>query len=130
MGVNFLTLLQWVRKAVALLPLPEWTSAESARVWVLQKLVPLLEEVAETTSSDVDNKLVAGLQTLASNVDTWTTFYELVIDFVTLVDAGATVDAKHPMVQKLSDDTKIDPSVIIMLIQLAIQVIEWWKNRK
>ena len=123
--IKLTDLIKWIRLLLPLLSLPDWKNAEDTRQWVL-RLLGAADEMADETSTSVDDQAVEALMAIAGNVDAWETLHGLLLDLVT-DDAGNLENDNR--ITLLADDAKIDPAVILVIIQAVMQIIQWWKSR-
>ncbi len=119
-----------LEKLLAVLPyllpvftLPDWKVSESVRLWAM-KLTDLLDILAEMTDTVLDDKAVDWLNTLVADDESWFTIYGLFFD---AIDSGATLEEAR--VKAAADKVDLDPTVLIMLVELALQIWSWWKKR-
>lgn len=111
---------------LGLLPLPTWSDSEATRVWAL-KALGFADELAEKTATEIDDMAVNALQVLAENQTAWASLHALIMDLFG-EDAGV-VSEDDPRVVKAADDSKIDPSIIVLIINAIMELFRWWRNR-
>ena len=128
MAFPFLRVLSWVRRVLGILPFPEWVDVEAVRRWVV-KVLDLLDELADETASQVDDKVVAALRRIVEDVETWNMFYALIVDLVGEGKSGMEVLAKDGRVNEVANKAGIDLSVFQFLLDTILEFIEWFKNR-
>ena len=129
MAFSLLLVIQWVRRVLSVFPLPDWTVSETVRLWAVAKLIPVLKEMAADTTTGVDDKIVAGLETFAADAKSWNSFYGLIVDLINNFGTEAVPGENDPTVLKLADDAKIDPAIIVAIITAVMELIKWWRDR-
>ena len=81
MAFRLIKILSWVRRILSVLPFPEWVDVEAVRLWVI-RVLNLLDEFADETASQMDDKAVAAVRRIAADVETWNVFYALIVALV------------------------------------------------
>lgn len=122
-GLSLEKLLTVLPYLLPVLTLPDWKVSESVRLWAM-KLTDLLDILAEMTDTVLDDKAVDWLNTLVTDDESWFTIYGLFFD---AIDSGATLEEAR--VKAAADKVDLDPTVLIMLVELALQIWSWWKKR-
>ena len=125
--MSFLTLIKWVRKFMTLLPLPDWQDAEDLRLWVLETTV-VLDEMADHTDTQIDDQAVEALRDLATNQEAWAALHAIVLDLVAMDEDGGNL-VGDSRVATLAAEVDMSPTVIILLINAALELISWWRSR-
>lgn len=125
---KILDLIQWIKKLTPFLPLlqfPNWENSEDVRQWAI-KALGVLDDYAAETETKIDDALVDFGQLVTSDAETWGTLYSLIWDVI----AGDTggIEGDH-RITALADDTKIDPAIIVLIINAVIELIKWWQDR-
>ena len=105
--------------------LPDWENAEDVRQFVL-KILGYLEDLAESTTTQIDDMVVDGLKRFTADQEIWLLFYGLLIDLFNGEEEGS---AGSPRVVALADEVGIDPATIILIITTVINAIRWWRKR-
>ena len=106
--------------------LPDWSDPEAVRQFVI-KILGYLDDLAESTSTQIDDMVVDGLQKFTANQELWLLFYGLVLD---LFNGEEAVSPGNARVVALADEAKIDPAVIILIINAVMELIKWWRDRR
>ena len=106
--------------------LPDWNNPEAVRQFVI-KILGYLDDLAESTSTQIDDAIVDGLQKFTANQEMWILFYGLVLD---LFNGEESVSPGNARVVALADEAKIDPAVIILIINAVMELIKWWRDRR
>lgn len=105
--------------------LPPATSEEAAfRNWC-GELAKALEVLANMTHASADDPAVRLFKAVVANDECWSAFYALI----------ANAEAPEPMADPaaaalLGTATAIDPATIALIIELVMQFIAMWRNRK
>lgn len=80
----------------------------------------------------IDSELVDWVSALIKSDTVWDIVYGLTLDlFDGYKESGNVLSdtQKDDLVCALGDDPKLDPALIIALIEIAMKLFDWWKNR-
>jgi hypothetical protein len=109
--------------------LPDWQNAEEVRQFVL-KIVGYLEDLAASTVTTVDDKVLETLKTMfLQDAQQWATLYGFLLDLLSGSESVKVGDATNPRIVAMADEKGIDPATIILIIKAILQAIQWWRNR-
>lgn len=125
---KILDIIALVKKYSDFLPLldtPDWENAEAVRTWVV-KLLSVAEKITDGTENKIDDVIVDLGQSLTRDPQAWSTFYSLIWDVITGETSGVEGDDR---VTVLAQEVKLDPAIIILIINAVIELIKWFKNR-
>ncbi len=117
-----------LKRLMDLWPFPKWTDAEEVRHWALRVLA-IADEFAIKTTTQIDDFLVNTVRKIAASREAWVAVYGLIVDLADGNDAALVAEPDNERIKLVSDKAGIDPVSLIMLIQAAIQLIQWWRNR-
>ena len=129
---KLIQILRWMPLLAPILNLPDWSVSESVRQWVI-KVLGVAKKLAEETETEKDDQAVAALLVLVNDEQSWIKLHATVQALRELLMTGSiqiediTVD--HQLIRDCADDVKIDPIVIVSIIQMILELIKWWKNR-
>lgn len=118
-------ILRLIPQLLSVLRVPDdWTDHDQVAMW-LSSVADLFEDIAEMTPNVVDDKIAEYLRMLATNQN----FIELFITLVEKITSGETpkfeyTDARAFVESSITDEVKIDPAIIMMVVQLIIQVLK------
>jgi len=99
--------------------------AEAFRTW-LRNFVNILAALTEFTSVPQDDAAVRLIKAIVESDEAWEAFYALV--FAGSQEPPLTMGSGP--VAKLESATAIDPVTIIALINMILELIKAWRNRK
>jgi len=104
---------------------PALRNEEDTRAWVL-RILSFADLLADLTPNLIDDNVVLWLVAVVENDETWVPLYDIIID---VFENGADAPDEDALLRAIGSDPKLDPALIALLIQLAMQFFEWWKNR-
>lgn len=110
-----------------LLPLPDLADEAGCRQWC-RTLVGVLKQVAELTTTTIDDSVVATVAKVVEDDSLW----GLLWDLVSWITARSTTGEEGITTSKarvLADKLGIDWGKLAALIQAIIDFINSWKNR-
>jgi len=109
---------------VSIYNLPTLSDEQSTRDWV-RRILQFADLLSDVTSNAIDNHVVDWLQAIVENDDTWSPLYNVFLD---VFEEGK--DADEGMLRhSLGADPKIDPAIIMLIIELASKFFDWWRNK-
>lgn len=124
--MRLITLLKWARRLLPLISFPNWQNAEDTREWAL-KAADVADEIAAETETEVDDVAVEAVREFLLDATTWNSLHALILGLLT--DGAGDVQESDERVLSLADEVKVDPAVIILIIQAVMELISWWRNR-
>ncbi len=122
MAFPLLLILKWARRIMSLFPLPDWNVSEEVRNWTI-KALGLADEIADETSTQIDDKVVDALRKVVDDTETWEVFYALILDLI----SGKKID--HEQIKEVAERVAVDLGVFQMLLDMILEFIKWWRDR-
>lgn len=116
-------------KVLAVLRLPEdWTDKDDVAEWLLA-VAELFEEIAAATPNDIDNKIAGYMRYLATNEN----FIGLVVNIIEQLQVGSEpqftgAEAKAFVEASIPKEAAFDPSIVVVIVQLIIQILKLIKG--
>ena len=124
MGFPLIQIFRWARVFTNLLPFPRWRNAEDARIWVI-KCLGVADDLADETSTDVDDKLVAVVRKLVVNSEVWSSFHSLLMYLFKAKQEGKvwSVAEQESFVESVAMQAGVNKSTLQKLIDL---IFSYW----
>ena len=116
-------------KVLAVLRLPEdWTDKDDVAEWLLA-VAELFEEIAAVTPNDIDNKIAGHMRYLATNEN----FIGLVVNIIEQLQVGSEpqftgAEAKAFVEASIPEEAAFDPSIVVVIVQLIVQILKLIKG--
>ena len=116
-------------KVMGLANLPDWSDSADTRRWCLSAL-DVGDMLADlTTGTTIDDDAMIAARSVVANDDQWRVVYSLLVDvFDGVPDVAPLPD--NPRILAAADEAGISPSVIILIVDLAIQAFKLWRERR
>ena len=129
--MRFFELLRLITAAMKIGVPPDIGNEAAFRKWVGEVLV-FLAELAELTAIDGDDRLVAALHAMVDHDQRWALLYAILLAASQYLrpDDQEGLLVGDADVAVLSDEVKLDPATLIIIIQLIGAVIDWWRKRR
>ena len=89
-------------------------------------VIVILEAVAEMTSTELDNQILAIIADIVSDPDFW----EMVDSIIAVVDEAFFTDPDAPKVAQSGPDAKINPMVLLGILEAAKLIFQIWKESR
>jgi len=125
---RFREMWKWFRKLMPLFPLPEWGNSGDVQKWTF-KALPLADQVADFTETELDDKMVDALEKIANNNEAWDVFYEIIAN---LINSGADKVGDMVITKEqcavITDVLGIDWEIFEKLLEWIKKLIDFWNH--
>ena len=124
-----------VLKLTGLLPLPDYKDSIELRLW-LKKGLALLDELADQTETEVDDKMVDALESVINNDAAYNGLHALIMSLIDKSESeievlGATDGSElQARAKAVGKEVGIDPFTIISIVMMAIKALAWIRERR
>jgi hypothetical protein len=122
-GFSIEEFLELLPKLLPVFKVPDWSDSGQTRTWVFS-LLDLLKGGAAMTESPLDDEVLAWIERLANDEESWAALYGL---FFGIISGDAPDETQ---VAAAADKVQIDPAIIALLIEVGLKIYAWWKNRQ
>lgn len=121
---KFELLIMFLKYIGQLFPLPTWTEKAAVRTWLNDKFVPIGKSISVETVTPLDDVGVAALEAIVASDTAFDLLYGLLFR-----EKGKSPEAIADDVTALANETKLDPALIILIVEAILKIIELFKNR-
>ncbi len=125
-------ILQIIRSVLALGAPPPIEDEGAFRDWC-RKLADLAFQFAGLTDNTLDDKAADVLETVVDVEMYWEALYAILKVAVEYAKDGEELivgDETDNATDNLSQAVGVDPAMIVMVIEVIVQIVRWWRERK
>lgn len=110
-------------------PLPDLANSDECRMW-LRGVLGLADELAELTTTEMDDEAVAVLLELINDDETWSMIYAFIANLLQEGGEDVSLAGLEGAVRNKVAELKpgIDPATIVAIIMAIIEIIRMFRK--